>query len=748
MKAHIIKDNSKQNTPANKTIKLTGKGPYHGHPIRLTIGLIVKNEEKTLDRCLSSLQPLMQAVESELIITDTGSTDRTVEIAKKYTDHIIHFQWCNDFAAARNTGLKEARGEWFMFIDGDEWFEDTSELIEFFTSGECDKYGSASYIQRNYFDFTGKVYRDFHALRVHRVYPGIRFQGIVHETVPTLKPIKILKDYVHHYGYAFHTPQERKEKSNRNLTLLQQIIAKDPDNHRAYYQIAETYFATNEAEKAEKYCLQGLEAETRNPNRVARIVLTHHLVQAKFQRKKFDKVLEIVDEFIQREPKIEIAWLDFYYYAQASAFAIQSYERAASYGEAYLNVWEKYQSDQLDQEMLLYADFHHIAQKDMEQVLCVLGQTYLNLNDTEQAASVIDRLAALQPEDFSPLLKLVFQLCDTAKNWERLISVYKHFNSSKEKFHTRDIIKLIESMLSLHQVDTAAAVATLASIPWDEDAYIRLCRLRKAEQEGNRPAALKELQWFFQWHGEWDAVFSDVFYYAMKENVNLLPLVLKLESDDLKFYADNMQKQHSDFAEVVRKYSEAYSFENIRGIYWEISLKERLLLLKDSCFKTETEEISFFEEFAQQAAHYVRLIYRPELLSSDGIAVLPRAHRFGYYMGLAFSARNKANNADYLANLRLALKSYPVMKRQITLLLEQFEQEEGKRKERAEEFNILAKQAKAQIQNLIAQGKLKEAGQFTAQLAKLLPNDPDVVRFQTLTHTEPDMKEVAAHLPQ
>jgi glycosyltransferase involved in cell wall biosynthesis len=272
LKAHIIKDNSKQNTPANKTIKLTGKGPYHGHPIRLTIGLIVKNEEKTLDRCLSSLQPLMQAVESELIITDTGSTDRTVEIAKKYTDHIIHFQWCNDFAAARNTGLKEARGEWFMFIDGDEWFEDTSELIEFFTSGECDKYGSAAYIQRNYFDFTGKVYRDFHALRVHRVYPGIRFQGIIHEAVPTLKPIKILKDYVHHYGYAFHTPQQRKEKSNRNLTLLQQIIAKDPDNHRAYYQIAETYFATNEAEKAEKYCLKGLEAEKRNPDRVARIV--------------------------------------------------------------------------------------------------------------------------------------------------------------------------------------------------------------------------------------------------------------------------------------------------------------------------------------------------------------------------------------------------------------------------------------------------------------------------------------------
>lgn len=748
MKAHIIKDSSKKNTSAPKTIQITGKGPYHGHPIRLSIGLIVKNEEKTLDRCLSSLQPLMQAVESELIITDTGSTDRTVEIAKKYTDHIIHFQWCNDFAAARNTGLKEARGEWFMFLDGDEWFEDTTELIDFFTSGECDKYGSAAYIIRNYFDFTGKNYRDFHALRVYRVYPGICFNGIVHETVPQLKPTKFVEDYVHHYGYTFHTPEEKKEKSNRNMKLLKQIITEDPDNHRAYCEIAETYFMVGEAGKAEKYCLQGLEAEKRNPDRVARIVLTHHLVNAKYLEKKFDEVLELVDEFIQSEPKIEVPWLDFYYYAQVSAFEKEGYERSANYGKAYLSVWEKYQSDQLDKEMLLSTELYYITHKNMEQVLCLLGQTYLNLDDTEQAASVIDRLEALQPKNFSPLLKLVFQLCDTTQNWERLISVYKHVRSAQGNPNTMDIMQMIESMLSLNRVDTAAAVAALASIPWYEDAYVRLCRLRKNEQEGNRTAALKELQWFFQWHGEWNAVFSDVLYYAMKENVNLLPLILKLESDDLKFHAENMQKQHSDFAAVVRKYSEAYSFENIRGVYWEISLKEKLLFLKDSCFETETEEIAFFEEFAQQIAQYVRILYRPELLSSDGIAVLPRAHRFGYYMGMALSARKKVDSAAYLSNLRLALKSYPVMKRQITLLLRQFEQDEEKRKERTEEFEMLAKQVKARIQNLIAQGKLKEAGQVTAQLAALLPNDPDVVRFQTLTHTEPNMKEVAAHLPQ
>ena len=84
--------------------------------IILSIGMIVKNEEKVLGRCLESLQPLMKQIPSELIIADTGSTDSTVEIAKKYTDNVFHFEWINDFAAARNSTLEKARGQWFLLM--------------------------------------------------------------------------------------------------------------------------------------------------------------------------------------------------------------------------------------------------------------------------------------------------------------------------------------------------------------------------------------------------------------------------------------------------------------------------------------------------------------------------------------------------------------------------------------------------------------------------------------------------------
>ncbi len=117
-------------------------------------------------------------------------------------------------------------------------------------------------------------------------------------------------------------------------------------------------------------------------------------------------------------------------------------------------------------------------------------------------------------------------------------------------------------------------------------------------------------------------------------------------------------------------------------------------------------------------------------------------------MGLALTARKRSEDTEYISNLRLALKCCPVMERQISLLLTRFERESREKRAKAEEFSELAKQVKTNIRTLIAQNRMEEAGQFTTQLAALMPDDPDVIQFRTLTHTEPDMNELAAHLPQ
>ncbi len=84
--------------------------------ITISLCMIVKNEEKLLARCLDSVAPFMD----ELIIVDTGSTDRTKEIAARYTDKIYDFQWIDDFSAARNFAFSKASMEYIYSADADE----------------------------------------------------------------------------------------------------------------------------------------------------------------------------------------------------------------------------------------------------------------------------------------------------------------------------------------------------------------------------------------------------------------------------------------------------------------------------------------------------------------------------------------------------------------------------------------------------------------------------------------------------
>lgn len=118
----------------------------------LTISILVSGRAETTERCLESLRPIMDSISTELILVDTGCGDILKHKLEKYATKIIPFTWCNDFSKARNIGLKEATGQWFLYLDDDEWFADTEDLIAFFQSGDYQRFASASYIQRNYLD--------------------------------------------------------------------------------------------------------------------------------------------------------------------------------------------------------------------------------------------------------------------------------------------------------------------------------------------------------------------------------------------------------------------------------------------------------------------------------------------------------------------------------------------------------------------------------------------------------------------
>ena len=82
----------------------------------ISLTLIVRDEEANLPACLDSARDLFD----EIVVVDTGSTDRTIELARERGARIVPFAWCDDFAAARNAGVEAAKGEWILWLDADE----------------------------------------------------------------------------------------------------------------------------------------------------------------------------------------------------------------------------------------------------------------------------------------------------------------------------------------------------------------------------------------------------------------------------------------------------------------------------------------------------------------------------------------------------------------------------------------------------------------------------------------------------
>jgi len=98
--------------------------------VRLSQCMIVKNEEKNIEKALG----WAKGIAFEQIVVDTGSTDRTVEIAEKLGAKIFHFEWINDFSAAKNFAIEQASGNWIAFLDADEYLsvKDAAKLLPFF----------------------------------------------------------------------------------------------------------------------------------------------------------------------------------------------------------------------------------------------------------------------------------------------------------------------------------------------------------------------------------------------------------------------------------------------------------------------------------------------------------------------------------------------------------------------------------------------------------------------------------------
>ena len=292
-------------------------GSYNGRRLLLTIGVPVSNQIGSIHQCLSGIRPLLELLDAELLVMNTGSTDGTVEVCRTYGARIIEVPWSDNMSAVRNAGIRHALGEWYLSIDDDEWFENVDDILNFFLRGTYLKYDSATYIQRNYNTLSGETYFDSHTLRMARITPELHFEGRIHDALIISKDAECyqLFSYAHHYGFVKDDVQKVMQKYKRNVSLLLFDIYEYPTQLRYNYQLAKEMNAASKYKEAEAFFVRGIsvEREQRNPfyGKNHAIYLLAVLYNAKDSR-----IFSIADELKNRY-SFTLAERSFFHYMLA-----------------------------------------------------------------------------------------------------------------------------------------------------------------------------------------------------------------------------------------------------------------------------------------------------------------------------------------------------------------------------------------------------------------------------------------------
>lgn len=367
--------------------------------IKVSLCMIVKNEENVLDRCLSSVAHLVD----EIIIVDTGSTDKTKEIASKYTSKLFDFVWINDFSAARNYAAKQATGDWILVLDADE-FIDEENYQEFINglkedNGQFDTYGV------KIINFTGlygeKLIQNYHD-RVYKNNGEIAYYRAIHEQLKGVDGQSltgsIAKLSVFHSGYMNHTVAE-KGKNERNKDLLDKEM-QESNNAFDYFNLGNEYYSQGKYEEALKAYTNAYNFKSSYQlSWVASTVI--QIISVLIQLKRYNDAVNVIDDSIELYPgSFEMVFLK-----GEISYVRGQYDDAKYYFEEIINNSEKYNhtilrpdlKDQMPHRRLgdIY-NYEKVYDKAIYHYMSVLN---INKLDSDSIGKVIFILNKFHTED-------------------------------------------------------------------------------------------------------------------------------------------------------------------------------------------------------------------------------------------------------------------------------------------------------------------------------------------------------------
>ena len=651
--------------------------------ILLTITMLVSDRKDTIEKSLKSLAHLRETVASELIVVDTAGNEACMDIVRQYTDKIESFEWCNDFAAARNAGVEKAQGQWLMYLDDDEWFESTQELENFFLSGDYRNFFCAAYLVRNYSDFTGKHWKDSHAIRLVRREKETCFIRKIHEQFfPLNSPVCYMNDYVHHYGYAYRSKEEKDQHLWRNIRLLLEERKDRPEDAQVTaqliqeYAVAEEYYSAIELCKelwmqeenwtvvsraqfatfaagvelrmylSQKRYTDGYDAgknmltflKERDNAILARGLLCNLMTEFCYQLRKYEEVLEYIDRFY----KCKKEW-DLY----PDPHSLDAFSECA----IYMNAREA-------SRLALLKMHIHVLQEDWEKAEAVLLSIEWQGEDLP--------ILPLTPSDVIALLKREMQEESEEATQAYLLSLNAIYSKEDMRPALYDTVQKSESekrkklLTYLYQIepeDIQMCVYHIIYAGYQEEMEAAIPALEKM-QEKNYPFFLED-------EAYWNSL--------QKLGININPYMTSLSINRWMELAKRLwdvmelnacEKVHLCLIRGLEK-------TDLRYLYISALLQEKKLLEKekvlsggDEASKAMYSAPEIWNELNQMSQYWVSCaasLYREDVFMGDLIKAIPPCYQFGWYIMQANAVR-QANHSLFIQKVADAAKAYPALK--------------------------------------------------------------------------------------
>lgn len=616
----------------------------------LSVCMIVKNEENNLRRCLESVVPLLEALSAELIIVDTGSTDKTVEIAKEYTSRVYYHEWNNHFSDMRNKSIAYAAGEWILILDADEELEEPGKLVALLQSETIKEYNTVRVLGKNFLTEDRDKYVVHISERLFRNTGRFRYEGSIHNQPMYENPAMHADIYIRHYGYNNDDLELMERKFKRTSSLLLQELEKDPDHIYYRFQLARTYFMHKDYQEA---LLQIRKSYSLLKNHSKDIMARNYYVFGEHARmsyvcNNYDETARVAKEGIALTPQ----YVDLYFYLADTQLAQQKIDEAIETLKTFLKLHEEYTKTGLSKLSII--ELYTVDEKTKSVAAYKLARA---LYEIENYAEAIEYIYLI--EENTHKIELAIKLMLKLQRYRELYQFYKSIENESMAAYFIHQLEMVAASLTDHEEKMKIAKA----FSNDEEPYGQLNQIRLADDRGQ---LIKDFLVGNEMGKLPVAPYYEIYHYAIEGNLPIISYFKSLENGVIKLYVKMLLDKFSEAQDYFMQYLKG---EKIRPndyhsnrVYCAIANVVFLMAVEDSKKNDAAMDQGYHEIFnlyIERGIYYVTQLYQLASIRLIYKTIGNAEDKFLILMHLAQEAREKGNPKYALSYYKEAAEVYP-----------------------------------------------------------------------------------------